>query len=468
MINHKRTSVIYKPYWGLLASVLWILSAHISAEGVASAQIQSGGVIDAGTTLVVRTNENISTNASDSRFYSGVVDQDVPNRRGSVAIPRGSEVQLVVKDISGGQVALDVDSITVDGQTYGIETEDTSIEADRRDGIGANSRTGKYVGGGALIGAVIGAIVGGGKGAAIGAGAGAAAGAGTQVLTRGRRVSVPAESLLTFRLEQPLRVRPVAGLRDQGYGNNAGYRNSSSWTPAYRQGWQDGQEDLRTNAQRNPRNNPWTSFEDRRDYLAGYHDGQQRDARGRYGNPGGYNRATIEIQPNKMVAWQSPINARVYGSVDNGPARPFAEGRSGSQSASWISPGHRYVFILRDIRNGNELARDELDLRQARGRFDNGPQGLGGYNRGNNQGTIRGTIEVQSDNRVTWQAPVSARVFVSEDNRAERAFAESASGSQMAPWLTRGHLYVFILRDMNGNELARDVVDLRPAPRYSR
>ncbi len=35
--------------------------------------------------------------------------------------------------------------------------------------LGANQRTGKYVGGGAAIGAVLGAIFGGGKGAAIGA-----------------------------------------------------------------------------------------------------------------------------------------------------------------------------------------------------------------------------------------------------------------------------------------------------------
>jgi hypothetical protein len=54
-----------------------------------------------------------------------------------------------------------------------------------REGLGANKRTGAFVGGTALLGTVIGAIAGGGNGAAIGAVAGAGAGAGAQVLTRG-------------------------------------------------------------------------------------------------------------------------------------------------------------------------------------------------------------------------------------------------------------------------------------------
>jgi hypothetical protein len=51
---------------------------------------------------------------------------------------------------------------------------------------------------------VIGAIAGGGTGALVGGLVGAGAGAGAQTLTRGKSVHVPAESMLTFRLEQPL------------------------------------------------------------------------------------------------------------------------------------------------------------------------------------------------------------------------------------------------------------------------
>jgi len=62
------------------------------------------------------------------------------------------------------------------------------------------------VGGGAALGTLLGALAGGGKGAAIGAIAGAAAGGGVQVLTKGREIRVPAETVLHFRLDQPLHL----------------------------------------------------------------------------------------------------------------------------------------------------------------------------------------------------------------------------------------------------------------------
>ena len=48
----------------------------------------------------------------------------------------------------------------------------------------------------------LGALAGGAKGAAIGVLVGAAGGAGAQVLTRGRDVQVPAETVLKFRLDK--------------------------------------------------------------------------------------------------------------------------------------------------------------------------------------------------------------------------------------------------------------------------
>jgi hypothetical protein len=72
-------------------------------------------------------------------------------------------------------------------------------------GVGVNKRTAEYSGGAAAVGAIIGAIAGGGQGAAIGAGSGAGAGAVAEILTKGT-IKVPAETILTFRLDQPLRV----------------------------------------------------------------------------------------------------------------------------------------------------------------------------------------------------------------------------------------------------------------------
>lgn len=87
-----------------------------------------------------------------------------------------------------------------------MSTSDQELES-RRDGVGGNKRTGQFVGTGAVLGAIIGAIAGGGKGAAIGAVAGASAGAGAQIITRGKEVHVPAETVIRFRLDRPLRLR---------------------------------------------------------------------------------------------------------------------------------------------------------------------------------------------------------------------------------------------------------------------
>src|SRR5437764_15370392 len=95
-------------------------------------------------------------------------------------------------------------SISDDGQQYLVNA--TDIQKQGNEGIGVNKRTGEYVGGGAALGAIIGAIAGQGKGAAIGAAAGAGGGALTQILTKGNSIKIPAETLMTFRLDQSLRV----------------------------------------------------------------------------------------------------------------------------------------------------------------------------------------------------------------------------------------------------------------------
>jgi hypothetical protein len=333
----------------------------------------------------VRTNENINANNSDGRVYSGMVEQDVRNESGYVAIPRGSSVELLVRRVSNNELAVDLDSVTINGERYGLQT-DEAIVSSQSNGLGANKRTGEYVGGGSILGAIIGAIAGGGKGAAIGAGAGAAAGAGAQVLTRGNRVSVPAESLLTFQLSQPLQ----AGVSDRGYTQNGVHYHSDYATPnqsaAYQEGWQVG----RSHADRNlPQKMPaqrWSNAQDRRDYQSGYNDGYQNHGaynnnQGAYNNgrqTPGYNnnynnnnyngRGSLTIGNDHNINWQGPNNARVYVQMDNEPLKLFASGASGVQPAQWIQQGHVYTFILKDA-NGNEIARDQQDLRYSnRGR----------------------------------------------------------------------------------------------------
>ena len=168
--------------------------------------------VPSGKELAVRTNETIdSQNARVGQTFAAVVDQDVTGSNAEVLIPKGSQATLILRDISSGsttgssQLALDLNSVTVNGHRYSISTEDLQQSNNR--GLGKNKRTGEMVGGGAVLGTVIGAIAGGGKGAAIGAATGAAAGGTAQVLTKGKEVKVPAETVLKFQLDQPLQLR---------------------------------------------------------------------------------------------------------------------------------------------------------------------------------------------------------------------------------------------------------------------
>jgi hypothetical protein len=168
--------------------------------------------VPTGAEISVRTEETIdSARAADGQTFAAEVTRDVLDQEGNVVIPRGANAQIVVKSASNGgrihaasDLLLDLASVSVDGRRYRLNTNDVVERG--KDGVGANKRTAKFAGGGAAVGAIIGAIAGGGKGAAIGAGSGAGAGALGEIVTKGSSVKVPVESILTFRLESPLRI----------------------------------------------------------------------------------------------------------------------------------------------------------------------------------------------------------------------------------------------------------------------
>ncbi len=172
-------------------------------------------VLPTGTEIAIRTNETIdSRNARVRQTFNAQVAQDVLGSSGEVLIPKGSDASLILRELSSGgktgspELALDLDSMTVQGRRYTVST--TDLEKRGNQGIGKNRRTAEMVGGGAALGTLLGAIAGGGKGAAIGAVAGAAAGGTAQVLTKGKEVKVPAETVLKFKLDQPLDLRSTS------------------------------------------------------------------------------------------------------------------------------------------------------------------------------------------------------------------------------------------------------------------
>lgn len=166
-------------------------------------------VVPAGTVLTVRINEALSSKTVQTgAAFTGVVMTPI-TLGGKMAIPQGSDVTGIVSDAKkagkfkgGASLTLALDSVTVNGHKYNIVTEYFAQESK-----GKGKRTAGMIGGGAGVGAAIGGLAGGGKGAAIGALTGAAAGtAGAAFTGNNRDIELPAESALSFKLDQSLTI----------------------------------------------------------------------------------------------------------------------------------------------------------------------------------------------------------------------------------------------------------------------
>ena len=114
---------------------------------------------------------------------------------------------MAIPSADGKDTTLDLRSVTINGKSYLMQSAGQS-SGGAPGGLGANKRTGIYVGGGAAVGAILGALLGGGKGAAIGAVVGGAGGAGTQVLT-GKKKDIPAETELSYKLATEVQLTPI-------------------------------------------------------------------------------------------------------------------------------------------------------------------------------------------------------------------------------------------------------------------
>ena len=167
--------------------------------------------VPAGQSLLVRMIDGVdsSKNHVGDVFHASLetdvmVNNTVIARKGTDVYGRLAEAKEAGHISGSSELQLELTRIVIDGKDYPVVSSDYSLK-----GKGRGSDTAKKVGGGAVAGAIIGAIAGGGKGAAIGAGVGSAAGAGVQVFTRGQQVKVPSETLLEFRLQQPVTVAPT-------------------------------------------------------------------------------------------------------------------------------------------------------------------------------------------------------------------------------------------------------------------
>lgn len=161
-----------------------------------------------GTQIVIRMIDDVdSTRDRIGQTFRASLDEPIIVN-GAEVVPRGADVVTkLVDDKESGKLSgrteltMDVVSIAVGGRPVDINTTEATMASESRTG-----QTAKVVGGTAALGAIIGAIAGGGRGAAIGAASGAGLGGAVQVLTKGQRVKIPAETRLTFTLQQPVRL----------------------------------------------------------------------------------------------------------------------------------------------------------------------------------------------------------------------------------------------------------------------
>jgi hypothetical protein len=181
-----------------------------AAQAVAPAPVPAGGAVTvpAGQSMLVRMIDGVdsSKNHVGDIFHASletdlVVNGTLVARKGTDVYGRLAEAKEAGRLAGSSELQLELTRMVVNGQDYPVVSSDYSLK-----GKGRGTNTAEKVGGGAALGAIIGAIAGGGKGAAIGAGAGSAAGAGVQVFTRGQQVKVPSETLLEFRLQQPVTI----------------------------------------------------------------------------------------------------------------------------------------------------------------------------------------------------------------------------------------------------------------------
>lgn len=160
-------------------------------------------VLPEGTNFVVRMIDAVdSEKATVGATYSAALDEPVAIDAQTL-IPRGADavVKLVEAKQPGkftgrAELTLALWTVTVNGKAMDVNTQTVTRQSDAR-----GQKTGAMAAGGAIVGAVIGGIAGGGKGAAIGAGAGGAAGAGAEAVVKGPHVKIPAETRLTFVLD---------------------------------------------------------------------------------------------------------------------------------------------------------------------------------------------------------------------------------------------------------------------------
>ena len=164
--------------------------------------------LPAGTELRVRLDDDLGSKISQTgEAFTATISDDVMVN-GQTVIAKGARADGTVVDAQplghfkgGALLQVRLDRVHTNWGSYPVETASVS-----RVEKGKGKRTAVMTGGGGAFGALIGGLAGGGKGALIGGLAGAGAGGAGSALTGNQQIVLPAETLLTFKLEQSVRI----------------------------------------------------------------------------------------------------------------------------------------------------------------------------------------------------------------------------------------------------------------------
>ena len=191
----------------VLAAVL-LTCITITARSTAA---QKKITVPAGTRILIRTVDAIDSSKQKTGFRFTATLETNLQVENTVVAPRGSTVygRLAQASSAGrmsgsSELTLELTDIVINGTAYPLLTSTYEVK-----GKGEGGNTAKKVVGGAGLGALIGGLAGGGKGAGIGAAAGAAGGTAIAASKKGQQLQIPSETLLEFRLEQPVAL-PMA------------------------------------------------------------------------------------------------------------------------------------------------------------------------------------------------------------------------------------------------------------------
>lgn len=184
-------------------------SGNTAAAPAAAPAAPQPIVIPAGTRIRVQLGQTLSSKTNQTGDgWSGTLASPV-QINGRTIIRAGAQARGAVSESKSpgrfkgaGVLAIRLDTLRIDGNTYAVRT--SRVERVEK---GKGKRTAIMTGGGAGLGAIIGGVAGGGKGALIGGLVGGGGGAAGSAFTGNHDIVLPAETILTFRLENSVTIQ---------------------------------------------------------------------------------------------------------------------------------------------------------------------------------------------------------------------------------------------------------------------